>query len=211
MFCSQCGASNKDTAKFCSSCGAVLDQPSPSTEISSSESSQIGEDSAPANSPQPVGGGPAPVNNPQPVGGGPAPVNNPQPVGGGPAPVNNPQPVGGGSAPVNNPQPVGSGTASTVNQASQPAAPMNGTDSSKIQSESSTFFILSIVVTVVCCWAAGIPAIIFSSKARRCVDMQDFTGAQEALKNAKLWTFVAIGVGAVVGVFVFFIFLLGMM
>ena len=185
MFCSQCGASNKDTAKFCSSCGAVLDQPSPSTEISSSESSQIGEDSAPANSPQPVGGGPAPVNNPQ--------------------------PVGGGSAPVNNPQPVGSGTASTVNQASQPAAPMNGTDSSKIQSESSTFFILSIVVTVVCCWAAGIPAIIFSSKARRCVDMQDFTGAQEALKNAKLWTFVAIGVGAVVGVFVFFIFLLGMM
>ena len=198
MFCSQCGASNKDTAKFCSSCGAVLDQPSPSTEISSSESSQIGEDSAPANSPEPVGGSPAPVNNPQPVGGGSAPVNNPQPVGGGPVPVNNPQPVGGG-------------TASTVNQASQPAAPMNGTDSSKIQSESSTFFILSIVVTVVCCWAAGIPAIIFSSKARRCVDMQDFTGAQEALKNAKLWTFVAIGVGAVVGVFVFFIFLLGMM
>ena len=197
MFCSQCGASNKDTAKFCSSCGAVLDQPSPSTEISSSESSQIGEDSAPANSPQPVSGGPVPVNNTQPVGGS-VPVNNPQPVGGGPAPVNNPQPVGGG-------------TASTVNQASQPAAPMNGTDSSKIQSESSTFFILSIVVTVACCWAAGIPAIIFSSKARRCVDMQDFTGAQEALKNAKLWTFVAIGVGAVVGIFVFFIFLLGMM
>lgn len=120
--------------------------------------------------------------------------------------------IGEVSAPVNSPQPVGgSGTASTVNQPSQPAAPVNGTDLLKIQSETSTFFILSIVATVMCCWAAGIPAIIFSSKARRCVNMQDFTGAQEALKNAKLWTFVAIGVGAVVGIFAFFIFLLGMM
>lgn len=55
----------------------------------------------------------------------------------------------------------------------------------------------SIVVTILCCWPFGIPAIIFAAKVNGLVAQGNIAEAQEASAKAKMWCWVAFGLGIV--------------
>lgn len=52
----------------------------------------------------------------------------------------------------------------------------------------------SIVVTILCCWPFGIPAIVFAAKVDGLKARGDIAGAMAASKSAKTWCSVAVGV-----------------
>jgi hypothetical protein len=66
----------------------------------------------------------------------------------------------------------------------------------------------SIVVTILCCWPLGIPAIVYAAKVDGLKARGDFAGAQAASKSAKTWCSVAVGLG--VAVFLIWILLAGL-
>lgn len=72
-----------------------------------------------------------------------------------------------------------------------------------------TYLWQSIVVTLVCCWPLGIPAIVFASQVNSKLGRGDIAGAQKASKNAKMWTIISLVAGIVGGIlyFVFFVLL----
>lgn len=57
----------------------------------------------------------------------------------------------------------------------------------------------SIVVTILCCWPLGIPAIVYAAKVDGLKGRGDLAGAIEASKNAKKWTYIALFSGLAVG------------
>lgn len=65
----------------------------------------------------------------------------------------------------------------------------------------------SILSTVLCCVPLGIVAIIFSNKVDTLWAQGDYAGAEDAAKKAKLFCFIALGVGLV---FDFICFILGL-
>ena len=56
----------------------------------------------------------------------------------------------------------------------------------------------SIVVTILCCWPLGIPAIIYAAKVDGLKARGDIAGAREAAKNAKMWCGIALGLGLLI-------------
>ncbi len=58
----------------------------------------------------------------------------------------------------------------------------------------------SIVVTMCCCMPFGIVAIIYAAKVDGLVAMGNFVGAEAASKSAKLWFYLALGIGLLIGV-----------
>lgn len=69
----------------------------------------------------------------------------------------------------------------------------------------------SIVVTILCCWAFGIPAIINAAKVDGLMNRGDFAGAVEASNAAKKWCWVSAGVGIGITVlYLIFVVALGM-
>ena len=55
----------------------------------------------------------------------------------------------------------------------------------------------SIVVTVLCCWPVGIPAIVYAAKVDGLKVRGDFTGAAAASASAKKWCIIALSVWGV--------------
>lgn len=66
--------------------------------------------------------------------------------------------------------------------------------------KSGAYLAWSIVVTVLCCWPFGIPAIVNAARINSCNDRGDFAGAQQAAKKSKTWTIVSACVGVVLGI-----------
>lgn len=63
----------------------------------------------------------------------------------------------------------------------------------------------SIVVTILCCWPLGIPAIVFAAKVDSLVARGDIQGAMSASASAKMWCWIAVGSWAVlIGIYVIF-------
>lgn len=56
----------------------------------------------------------------------------------------------------------------------------------------------SIVVTMLCCWPFGIPAIVYAAKAMSANGQRDYMQAHEMTKKASTWCWVAFGVGCAV-------------
>jgi len=56
----------------------------------------------------------------------------------------------------------------------------------------------SIVVTILCCWPLGIPAIVFAAKVDGLKARGDIAAAMAASANAKRWTWIAFGLGLAV-------------
>lgn len=54
----------------------------------------------------------------------------------------------------------------------------------------------SILVTVLCCWPLGIPAIVFAAKVDGLKARGDLAGAKAASDKAKMWSWIAFGLGA---------------
>ena len=53
----------------------------------------------------------------------------------------------------------------------------------------------AIVCTVCCCIPLGIPAIVYAAQVNTKVVQGDLAGARLASKNAKMWCWIALGVG----------------
>ncbi|MDF7801231.1 CD225/dispanin family protein [Pontiellaceae bacterium B1224] len=58
----------------------------------------------------------------------------------------------------------------------------------------------SIVVTILCCWPVGIPAIIFAAKVNGLVAQGKIQEAQEASAKAKMWCWICFALGLVAGI-----------
>ena len=56
--------------------------------------------------------------------------------------------------------------------------------------------IFSILVTLLCCLPLGVPAIIYSTQVNTRLSNGDIAGAKVAAQKAKLWCWIALGVGA---------------
>lgn len=62
------------------------------------------------------------------------------------------------------------------------------------------YLIPSIIATICCCMPFGIPAIVFSAQANGKRQAGDYAGALESSGKAKLWMWLAFGIGFLVQV-----------
>ena len=67
------------------------------------------------------------------------------------------------------------------------------------------YLALSIISTLFCCQIFGIIAIIYASQVNSKFIAGDYQGAQSASNNAKVWSFLSIGIGLLI-IIVFAIF-----
>ena len=84
-----------------------------------------------------------------------------------------------------------------------------GGGDSQMMSSANTYFVLSIIFTLLCCLPAGVVGIVYASNAKSKLQIGDVDAASAALNNAKIWTWVSFGLGLVVNVIVFFATLMG--
>jgi hypothetical protein len=68
----------------------------------------------------------------------------------------------------------------------------------------------SIVVTILCCWPLGIPAIVYAAKVDGLKAVGDIQGAMSASNSAKTWCWIALGSWGVI-VVIYLIFAVAMM
>lgn len=57
------------------------------------------------------------------------------------------------------------------------------------------YLVFAILTTVLCCLPAGIPAIVYAAQVNGKLMAGDYAGALAASNNAKLWCWVAFGIG----------------
>jgi hypothetical protein len=57
------------------------------------------------------------------------------------------------------------------------------------------YLVFAILTTVLCCVPAGIPAIVYAAQVNGKLQVGDLAGARAASNNAKLWCWVAFGLG----------------
>jgi len=62
------------------------------------------------------------------------------------------------------------------------------------------YLVFAILVTVLCCLPAGIPAIVYAAQVNGKLQAGDMAGAQLASKNAKMWCLISAGLGLGIGV-----------
>lgn len=60
------------------------------------------------------------------------------------------------------------------------------------------------IISIFCCWPLAIPAIIFAAQVNSKVAAGDVAGAQDSSKKAKMFSFIAIGLG-VLGILIYVI------
>lgn len=113
----------------------------------------------------------------------------------GAAPAQEAAPIGGPQVGSSTPSASGSAAAaSTVPPvASSVISPAGG-------AEIPTYLWQSIVCMVLCCLPLAIPALIFSTKVKPAIEMGKLDEARDASKKAKMWCWIAFGVGIVVQV-----------
>jgi len=58
-----------------------------------------------------------------------------------------------------------------------------------------TNYLVPAIISIFCCWPLAIPAIIFATQVNGKVTAGDIAGAQDASKKAKMFSFIAIGIG----------------
>ncbi len=70
-------------------------------------------------------------------------------------------------------------------------------------------YLVPAIVSIFCCWPLGIVAIIFAAQVNGKVASGDLAGAADASKKAKLFSFIAIGIGLAVGLIYVLLTILG--
>lgn len=63
------------------------------------------------------------------------------------------------------------------------------------------YLVFAILTTVFCCLPAGIPAIIYAAQVNGKLQAGDYAGAKAASDNAKMWCWVAFGLGMATALF----------
>ena len=56
-------------------------------------------------------------------------------------------------------------------------------------------YLVPAIISIFCCWPLAIPAIIFATQVNGKAAAGDIAGAQDASKKAKMFSFIAIGIG----------------
>ena len=56
-------------------------------------------------------------------------------------------------------------------------------------------YMVPAIISIFCCWPLAIAAIIFAVQVNNKVQAGDIAGAQDASKKAKMFSFIAIGLG----------------
>jgi predicted secreted protein len=56
-------------------------------------------------------------------------------------------------------------------------------------------YMVPAIISIFCCWPLAIPAIIFAAQVNNKVAAGDVAGAQDSSKKAKMFAFIAIGLG----------------
>lgn len=67
-------------------------------------------------------------------------------------------------------------------------------------------YMVPAIISIFCCWPLAIPAIIFAAQVNNKVAAGDVAGAQDSSKKAKMFAFIAIGLG-VLGILIYVIML----
>jgi len=67
-------------------------------------------------------------------------------------------------------------------------------------------YLIPAILSLFCCWPLSIAAIIFAAQVNGKVASGDMAGALDASKKAKMFSFLAIGLGAA-GILIYIIFL----
>jgi hypothetical protein len=67
-------------------------------------------------------------------------------------------------------------------------------------------YLVPAIISIFCCWPLAIPAIIFATQVNGKVAAGDIAGAQDASKKAKMFSFIAIGLG-LLGILIYIIML----
>jgi interferon-induced transmembrane protein len=67
-------------------------------------------------------------------------------------------------------------------------------------------YLVPAIISIFCCWPLAIPAIIFATQVNSKVQAGDIAGAQDASKKAKMFSFIAIGLG-LAGILIYIIML----
>ena len=57
------------------------------------------------------------------------------------------------------------------------------------------YLVFAILATVLCCLPAGIPAIVYAAQVNGKLQVGDLAGARAASNNAKMWCWIAFGLG----------------
>lgn len=70
-------------------------------------------------------------------------------------------------------------------------------------------YLIPAILSLFCCWPLSIVAIIFAAQVNGKVASGDIQGALDASKKAKLFSFIAIGIGLVLGLCYIVITILG--
>src|SRR5205809_7459271 len=70
-------------------------------------------------------------------------------------------------------------------------------------------YMVPAIISIFCCWPLAIPAIIFAVQVNNKVQAGDIAGAQDASKKAKMFSFIAIGLGLLAVVVYVLLMLLG--
>lgn len=84
--------------------------------------------------------------------------------------------------------------------------------SSDASANISNYLIPAILATVLCCLPVGVVSIIFAAQVNSKVATGDIAGAMESSKKAKMFMFIAVGLGLLtwILVVVLWIFVFGM-
>jgi hypothetical protein len=67
-------------------------------------------------------------------------------------------------------------------------------------------YLVPAIISIFCCWPLAIPAIIFATQVNGKVAAGDMAGAEDASKKAKMFSFIAIGLG-VVGILIYIVWI----
>jgi hypothetical protein len=85
-------------------------------------------------------------------------------------------------------------------QAAAPSLPVQQAAMAQAPVDVPNYLVFAILVTVLCCLPAGIPAIVYAAQVNGKLQAGDIAGAQLASKNAKMWCMISAGVGLAVGI-----------
>jgi hypothetical protein len=68
-----------------------------------------------------------------------------------------------------------------------------------------TYLWQSIVVTILCCWPLGIPAIVFAASVGGKQASGNYAAAKEASDKARFWCWMAFGLGIPINILVYYL------
>jgi hypothetical protein len=92
-------------------------------------------------------------------------------------------------------------------------SPAGGIQPSGYQARASVpnYLVFAILATVLCCLPTGIAAIVYAAQVNGKLAAGDIAGAQQASKNAKMWSLISAGAGLLVGVLYTLVAILGVL